>query len=104
MIKEIVYLPTMRCNYSCKHCDQGRYNTKNEELSCKHIANIVKKSIVSKSLNVINIAGGEPFVKDDLEEFVLEIVNDATLNIHIFITTNGYFSEKVWRRKRPASH
>lgn len=39
-----------------------------------------------------NITGGEPFLRDDIEEFVNAMKKKAK---RIVISTNGYFTEKV---------
>lgn len=41
------------------------------------------------------MTGGEPFLKEDIGEFILGIVNDQSTPRHLSITTTGYFTEKI---------
>ncbi len=90
---EALYNVTTRCNCRCQHCDPKVYTGKNKELSAKEI---IEKFEKSKYLlgNTINIAGGEPFIKEDLDEFVLYLNRKK---IHCVIATNGWFTEKIIR-------
>jgi O-antigen chain-terminating methyltransferase len=92
-IKEIIYVPTLRCNYKCLHCGQNRFIKKEEEISSSYIIEAIENLNITNS--EIFITGGEPFLKEDLEEFILEIVNNKKYNVRVSITTNGYFTEKI---------
>lgn len=92
-IKEIIYVPTLRCNYKCLHCGQKRFINKDEEIACDNIANAIEKLDLNGC--EIYITGGEPFLKDDLSDFVLKVTNNNKYTAKISITTNGYFTDKI---------
>ena len=92
-LKRLVYLPTLRCNYRCKMCPQVSLdtNTKDEFGLLKMIATISKSNIL-KSMDSITLSGGEIFLLDDIVDFILEL---EKLGIKSYITSNGYFTEKI---------
>ncbi len=93
-IKEILYMATLRCNYDCKHCGEKHLYKENEEMSSLNILNMLKSSQCAKNCEVV-LTGGEPFLKKDIESFILGIVNDGNLHSHLSITTNGYYVDKI---------
>lgn len=88
---EYLYNVTTRCNCRCKHCNPKVYTGKDHELSSREMIEQYEKSRFLQG-NTINIAGGEPFVKADLEEFVLYLDKHK---IPCVIATNGWFTEKI---------
>ena len=88
---EYLYNVTTRCNCRCKHCVPKVYAGKNQELTSKKMIELYEKSKYLKG-NTVNIGGGEPFVKEDLEDFVLYLDKNK---IPCVISTNGWFTEKV---------
>ncbi|MBN1254716.1 MAG: radical SAM protein [Deltaproteobacteria bacterium] len=80
---------TYRCNARCQMCSIWRYPTKpSEEIQPKHLRSI------PAGLRFANITGGEPFVRDDVEEF-LKVLKEKVKRI--VISTNGYFTDKIMR-------
>ncbi len=76
---------THRCNLTCKMCGIWRYGKRDEELSLDQVEVLAKRL---KRLGVIQLAlgGGEPFVRDDLEDLVGILLNEG-LNVRVL--TNG---------------
>ncbi len=76
---------THRCNLTCKMCGIWRYGKKDEELTLPQVEILAKRL---KRMGVIQLAlgGGEPFVRDDLEELV-GILLDHGLEVRVL--TNG---------------
>jgi MoaA/NifB/PqqE/SkfB family radical SAM enzyme len=76
---------THRCNLTCKMCGIWRYGDKAEELSLAQVEVLADRL---KRMGVIQLAlgGGEPFVRDDLEELV-GILIDRGLEVRVL--TNG---------------
>jgi len=77
---------TRRCNFNCVYC----YNSHLEknitmELSTKEWINIIKK-LANNGLEKINITGGEPLLRKDLENIVDKANN---LGIKVDLLTNG---------------
>lgn len=91
-IKEIIYLPSLRCNLNCKHCAENQDIKKENEIDSMWVLQQLKKSILLE-VPVISISGGEPFLNSTLPKFVVEGIR--TTNFDFDITTNGYFLEKI---------
>lgn len=89
------YSVTFRCVLDCKYCGVARLsnNLSDEELTSRDIAVFLKDRMLKK-LKVIVVSGGEPFLKDDLCQILLEF--QKSLFPYIFhITTNGFLSDKI---------
>lgn len=91
-LKEVIYLPTLRCNYKCKSCYTFEHFREEEEVNCADIAQSLLSSKCAQSLQRVNISGGEPFLKKDLKEFV-RLMNQA--GVFQSITTNGYYIQSI---------
>lgn len=90
---EYMYLPTTRCNCRCKHCAPQVYTGKQVELSSKEMIEQYEKSEYLKN-NAVSVGGGEPFLKEDLDEFIQYLDQH---NIPTVITTNGWFTDRIER-------
>ncbi len=89
------YSITFRCNLDCKYCGVSRLenNYADEELSAEDIGRLLRDPKL-KRLKVITITGGEPFLKDDFEQILLEF--QKSLSPRVFhITTNGFLTDKI---------
>lgn len=77
---------TYRCNARCHMCNTWEYPTKPREE--------IKAQVLEKlpPLAFCNITGGEPFLRDDIDEIVNVLRKKAK---RVVISTNGYFTEKV---------
>ncbi len=70
----------------CKMCNIWKYPTdKAEEIKAADLRTLPK-------LKFINLTGGEPFVRDDLDEIVEECYRHAP---RIVISTSGWFEDRV---------
>ncbi|MDE5813591.1 MAG: radical SAM protein [Muribaculaceae bacterium] len=78
---------TYRCPMRCKMCDIWNNPTRKDE---EFKPALLKK--LPDNLRSINITGGEPFVRDDIEEIV-EILRTKTKRI--VFSTSGFFSDKI---------
>lgn len=67
-------------------CNVWKYPTKREEE--------FKPSLLEKlpQLDFANVTGGEPFIRDDIQEIVCTLEKKAK---RIVISTSGYFTEKI---------
>ena len=77
---------TYRCPMRCKMCDIWNNPTKPEE---EFKPELLKKLPKMRS---VNITGGEPFVREDIEEIVKILL---TKTDRIVFSTSGYFSDKI---------
>lgn len=87
------------CNLRCKHCYQVKFN-KSSELSLEKIKFIVDKlSLTLKDKFImVNITGGEPFLRDDLFD-ILSYIEDKKNFKEFNIITNATLidNEKIDR-------
>jgi Fe-coproporphyrin III synthase len=80
-------ITTFRCNARCHMCNIWENPTnKEEEISI----DILKK--LPDNLYRINITGGEPMLRDDIEDIVEVLHPKAEV---LEISTNGFFTEKI---------
>jgi len=77
---------TYRCPMRCKMCNIWENPTiKNEEITPEEIKRL-------PDVHFINLTGGEPFVRDDLDEIVGICLSKAK---RVVISTSGWFEEKI---------
>lgn len=89
--EQVVFFVTGRCNLRCKMCFYINRTSQEEELRLEEIEKI---SGGMPSFHWLQISGGEPFLRDDLDRIcALFVRNNGTRVINI--PTNGYFVEKV---------
>ena len=90
---EFLYLPTTRCNCRCKHCSPQVYTGKEVEMTSKKLIEQYEKSYFLQN-NTVSVAGGEPFLKDDIDEFIVYLDSHK---IPTVISTNGWFTDRIER-------
>ena len=77
---------TYRCPMQCKMCNIWKFPTKKgEEIKASDLKSLPK-------LKFINLTGGEPFVREDLDEIVEECYRHTD---RIVISTSGWFEDRV---------
>lgn len=87
-IKDALIAITYRCNARCRMCNTWGHPTRPEdEIKPRDLESL-------PDLDFCNITGGEPFVREDIEEFVQLLSKKAK---RIVISTNGFFTERVIR-------
>lgn len=85
--KEVCIILTYRCNAKCNMCDVWHHPTKaSDEITIEDIEKL------PSGLRFINITGGEPFIRRDIEEIV-RVVRPKTERI--VISTNGFFTDRI---------
>lgn len=83
---EAAIITTYRCINKCVMCNIWKYPTKIEEEFKPQVLEKLPK------LKFANITGGEPFLREDIEEIVSILLKKAD---RVVISTNGYFTEKI---------
>jgi len=83
---EAAIITTYRCANKCYMCNIWKYPTRIEE---EFKPDLLKKL---PKLSFSNITGGEPFLRDDIEEIVSILMERSK---RVVISTNGYFTEKI---------
>ena len=77
---------TYRCNARCTMCNRYKCPSKpDEELSIETIKKLPK-------MYFTNITGGEPFIREDLQDVVEELYKKSD---RIVISTNGFFTDRI---------
>lgn len=77
---------TYRCNAKCHMCNTWQYpSKKNEEIGIKVYEKL-------PFMNTVNVTGGEPFLRDELEDIVSVLRKKTN---RLVISSNGFFTEKI---------
>ena len=84
---EACLIVTYRCNAKCYMCNTWQYPSKKED---EYSPALVDK--LPNGLNFINITGGEPFLRKDIEEIVAKAL---TKTKRLVISSNGYFTDRI---------
>ncbi|MBI2399516.1 MAG: radical SAM protein [Deltaproteobacteria bacterium] len=85
---------TYRCNAKCHMCNTWEYPTKpDKEIKAETLEKL-------PALDFCNITGGEPFLREDLEEIVSVLKKKAK---RVVISTNGFYTDRVLKvaKKNP---
>ena len=86
---EACLIVTYRCNAKCYMCNTWQHpSKKSDEFS----PDLVNK--IPGGLKFINITGGEPFLREDLDQIIQVAL---TKTKRLVISTNGYFTKKIIR-------
>lgn len=85
-IKFASLIVTYRCNAKCKMCNTWMYPSKvSDEIDVKVFEKLPK-------MKNVNITGGEPFLRDDLEDIVKVLKKRSS---RIVISTNGFLTNRI---------
>lgn len=94
MIKNATFSITNRCNSCCKICNIWKTADFSDELSAEQIKKLLSKPFFQK-LDTLSITGGEPFLRNDLEEIIRFIGEHLPVVRRIFLNTNASLVNKV---------
>lgn len=85
-IKSVVIATTEKCNLRCTMCNI--WKTENPyDLSLENFEKL-------NNLKYINISGGEPFLRSDLEK-IIKILKKNNPNSSIIISSNGFLTNQI---------
>lgn len=85
---------TYRCNAKCDMCETWQFGSdKEQEITPQDISKLPK-------MNFVNITGGEPFLRDDLDEIITVVKTKAK---RMVVSTNGILTKRMVNlmRKHP---
>ena len=90
----IVHFLTNRCNARCSFCfiNFDDPNTFKNELDLDEIDKLTKN--LGSSLLNVNLTGGEPFARKDIEEIAKLYIKNTTVQ-SIYVTTNASLPDRV---------
>jgi MoaA/NifB/PqqE/SkfB family radical SAM enzyme len=78
---------TYQCNARCQMCHTWQYPTSiNEEITPQDVEKL------PGGLSFINITGGEPFMREDIEDIIKVLLPKTK---RLVISTNGYLTERI---------
>lgn len=79
---------TYRCNSKCHMCYTWRHpSNREQEIS----VDIYRKL---PSMKTVNVTGGEPFLREDLED-IIDVLKKKTKRL--VLSSNGYFTDRILR-------
>lgn len=84
---EACLIVTYRCNAHCYMCNTWQHPSRAED---EFTAELVHR--IPDGLRFINITGGEPFLRQDLQDIVAAALPKTK---RLVISTNGYFTERI---------
>lgn len=93
--KILVFFVSYSCNLRCIMCSSWIKQRESKEASLEEIGNIFNGKILKNNLEVINITGGEPTLRDDLVQIIKIILNSCHKLKQIDISTNGVNTPQV---------
>jgi len=90
---------TFLCNAKCIMCDIHTFykempDLHNKEIGLPMMLARLKESQVIKAISHIDLTGGEPFLKKDLKDFIIELFRLPKIDL-ITINTNGILTDKI---------
>ncbi len=90
----ITFFVTWACNARCVFCDIWKKRAADREtMSVDEIGRIFEQM---KTVDVVRITGGEPFLRNDIVE-IIERIDDFSAPGMIHISTNGLLTERILR-------
>jgi len=88
----VTFFVTDKCNFKCSYCFfHDNLNKNTNELNLEEIEKISKGM---DEFIILDITGGEPFIRDDISDIV-KIFYENNKIMNVVIVTNGWFSEKI---------
>lgn len=87
---------TERCNFRCQYCMPEKpfsWVPREELLTYEELFEFIKVAI-DEGINKVRITGGEPLLREGLENFV-KMIHDYKDGLDLAITTNGYLLSKA---------
>ena len=100
VLKSINWIVTDTCNGRCVHCDIWETTGRRPDLSLDNISRILSDEVIRKGYEAygkdfdISFAGGEPFVRSDLQSIV-DLVEKMYPGSFKCITTNALLKERI---------
>ena len=79
------------CNLTCEHCFYWKDLNKRNDLTFEEFEKLSKDL---GAIEVLNLSGGEPFIRKEFAEICTLFVKNNKAK-QIYVPTNGYFTEKT---------
>jgi MoaA/NifB/PqqE/SkfB family radical SAM enzyme len=79
------------CNLTCDHCFYWRELNQRNDLSLDEITTL---SAELGPLEILNLSGGEPFIRPEFAEIVRTFIRQNGVK-QVYVPTNGYFADRT---------
>ena len=89
----VVFEVTNACNSKCRHCNIWRNRIPRNILTVEEIKNVFSDELFSDLKDII-VTGGEPTLRNDLEDVLLTI-SKVLPKTNIWLSTNGILPKRV---------
>jgi AdoMet-dependent heme synthase len=86
----IVFINSI-CNLTCEHCFYWRNLNRRDDLT---FAEFQKLSLELGDFEVLNLSGGEPFIRAEFAEICSLFIENNHVK-QIYVPTNGYFTDRT---------
>ena len=93
--KIVVLFTSYRCNARCVMCYAWHKQDAYQELSVQDIKRIFSDKLLSASVEIVNLTGGEPTLRHELVDIIDTLVTTCVHLKRIDISTNGINTEQV---------
>lgn len=88
----LVFHVTGRCNLQCRHCfNEPERSSGNTDLTLEEIEKTARNM---GHIKYLTLGGGEPFLREDLEEIVSLFKRHNDIHL-INIVTNGWYTDRI---------
>jgi MoaA/NifB/PqqE/SkfB family radical SAM enzyme len=84
------------CNLTCDHCFYWRDLNQRDDLTYDEIR---KLSADLGPIDILNLSGGEPFIRKEFAEIVRTFVRNNGVK-QVYVPTNGYFTDRTEKALR----
>ncbi len=101
-LKSVNWIITDTCNGRCVHCDMWETTGRRTDLSLDDIGRILSDEVIRRGYEKygkdfdISFAGGEPFVREDLQ-LIVDLVEKTYPGSFKCITTNALLKDRILR-------
>jgi hypothetical protein len=96
---KVLQMPiTTRCNSKCIMCNIPNMSNVGD-MTSEELGKALKDSIF-KEITSIGINGGEPFILNNLEEYVNQVINSLPKLNYINIISNGFLTDRILEKSQ----
>lgn len=85
---------TKRCNLNCKICFFQKQSSSKNEMNLREFENIFSNKLM-RSVSVITLTGGEPFLRKDILEILMLADNKLPNLFNLRISSNGTLTKEI---------
>ena len=90
---------TDKCNKKCLTCNIWKLDSRQDELTLDEFEQLFK-DLNGNGLIYLEFTGGEPYLRDDLDELVNKAFQNISTLQFVTITTNGYDADHIISKTR----